>query len=67
MVSALVNGVKGGKWFSLIDKVDRPSTLGAAWRCVARNRARRGIALLTRFTLTPRTCAKDIDVNSQPF
>ena len=32
MVSALVNGVKGGKWFSLMDKVIRPTTLEAAWR-----------------------------------
>ncbi len=38
MVSALGNGVKGGKWFSLIDKVHRPSTLQAAWRTVARNK-----------------------------
>ena len=27
MVSALVNGVKGGRWFSLIDKVWAPATL----------------------------------------
>jgi hypothetical protein len=27
MVSVLGNGVKGGKWFSLIDKVVRPATL----------------------------------------
>ena len=26
MVSALGNGVRGGKWFSLVDKVNRPST-----------------------------------------
>src|SRR5439155_22679726 len=38
MVSALVNGVKGGKWFSLIDKVYRPSTLAAAWTKVERNK-----------------------------
>ena len=31
MVSALVNGVKGGCWFSLIDKVYAPKTLAAAW------------------------------------
>jgi RNA-directed DNA polymerase len=37
MVSALDNGVKGGKWFSLIDKVCRRSTLDAAWQKVARN------------------------------
>jgi RNA-directed DNA polymerase len=42
MVSALVNGVKGGKWFSLVDKVNRPSTLEAAWRKVARNKGAAG-------------------------
>jgi len=31
MVSALVNGVKGGCWFSLIDKVYAPATLALAW------------------------------------
>ena len=43
MVSALGNGVKGGKWFSLIDKVNRPSTLEAAWRRVARNKGAAGV------------------------
>jgi RNA-directed DNA polymerase len=43
MVSALGNGVKGGKWFSLIDKVHRPSTLEAAWRSVARNKGAAGV------------------------
>ena len=38
MVSALVNGVIGGKWFSLVDKVIRPTTLDAAWRKVAQQR-----------------------------
>ena len=45
MVSALGNGVKGGKWYSLMDKslphakagVVRPTTPEAAWRNVARN------------------------------
>lgn len=41
MVSALVNGVKGGKWFSLMDKVERPGTLERAW---ARVQARQGAA-----------------------
>ena len=36
MLAALGNGVKGGKWFSLIDKVYRPETLGAAWQKVER-------------------------------
>ena len=30
MLAALGNGVRGGKWFSLIDKVYRPQTLKAA-------------------------------------
>jgi len=43
MVSALVMGVKGGKWFSLVDKVVRPTTLEAAWRRVARNKGTAGV------------------------
>ena len=34
---ALDKGVKGGVWFSLIDKVYRPKTLYAAWVAVKRN------------------------------
>jgi RNA-directed DNA polymerase len=37
MLEALVKGVKGGVWFSLIDKIQRPSTLAAAWVAVKRN------------------------------
>jgi RNA-directed DNA polymerase len=37
MLEALVKGVKGGVWFSLIDKIQRPSTLTAAWAAVKRN------------------------------
>src|SRR5277367_1211038 len=43
MVSALGNGVKGGKWFSLIDKVVRPATLEIAWQRVARNQGAAGV------------------------
>lgn len=43
MVSALGNGVKGGKWFSLIDKVIRPATLARAWQRVARNQGAAGV------------------------
>jgi RNA-directed DNA polymerase len=43
MVSALVNGVKGGKWFSLIDKVIRPATLELAWQHVASNKGAAGV------------------------
>ena len=43
MVSALGNGVKGGKWFSLVDKAVRPATLETAWRKVARNKGAAGV------------------------
>jgi RNA-directed DNA polymerase len=43
MVSALGNGVRGGKWFSLIDKVIRPATLDLAWQRVARNQGAAGV------------------------
>ena len=43
MVSALVNGVKGGRWFSLIDKVWAPATLEAAWLQVAANDGAAGV------------------------
>jgi hypothetical protein len=37
MLGALRRGVKGGVWFSLIDKVWRPETLEVAWKTVRRN------------------------------
>jgi RNA-directed DNA polymerase len=43
MKSALGNGVKGGKWFSLMDKVFRPGTLEVAWRKVEANKGSSGI------------------------
>jgi RNA-directed DNA polymerase len=43
MKSALGNGVKGGKWFSLMDKVFRPSSLEVAWRKVEANKGSSGI------------------------
>lgn len=51
MLAALGNGVKacpersrrGNKWFSLIDKVYRPSTLQTAWEHVKANRGAAGI------------------------
>jgi len=43
MLAALGNGVKGNKWFSLIDKVYRQSTLQAAWEQVKANRGAAGI------------------------
>src|SRR5262245_49528740 len=35
MLAALHSGVKGGKWYSLMDKVYRPETLQLAWQQVA--------------------------------
>jgi RNA-directed DNA polymerase len=43
MISALVNGVKGGRWFSLIDKVSAPRTLALAWAKVRANRGVSGV------------------------
>ena len=43
MLAALGNGVKGGKWFSLIDKVYRMQTLRVAWQQVKRNKGAAGV------------------------
>jgi RNA-directed DNA polymerase len=43
MLAALDNGVKGGKWFSLIDKVTRLQTFEIAWRQVAAKRGCAGV------------------------
>ena len=43
MLAALDNGVTGGKWFSLIDKVCAPRTLQAAWDRVAANGGAAGV------------------------
>lgn len=43
MLAALDNGVQGGRWFSLIDKVYRPATLESAWQQVLTNKGAAGI------------------------
>jgi RNA-directed DNA polymerase len=43
MVSALDNGVKGGRWYSLMDKVYAPTTLEAAWQKVQANGGAAGV------------------------
>ena len=43
MLSALVNGVKDGKWFSLMDKVFAPKTLALAWTKVRANKGAAGV------------------------
>jgi len=43
MLETLEKGVKGGKWFSLIDKVYSPKNLRAAWEKVLRNQGSAGV------------------------
>lgn len=43
MLTALGNGVKGGKWFSLMDKVYAKATLESAWKQVAQRKGSAGI------------------------
>jgi RNA-directed DNA polymerase len=43
MVAALDNGVEGGKWFRLIDKVYAPKTLELAWQKVRANHGAAGV------------------------
>lgn len=43
MLSALANGVKGGKWYSLMDKVYAPRTLACAWAKVRANKGAAGV------------------------
>ena len=43
MVSALGNGVKGGRWYSLMDKVCASATLEAAWKKTRSNRGAAGV------------------------
>jgi len=43
MLTALENGVKGGRWFSLIDKAYRTKTLEKAWDKVRRNKGAAGV------------------------
>jgi len=43
MMAALENGVKGGRWYSLMDKVYAPATLAAAWARVRANGGAAGV------------------------
>jgi RNA-directed DNA polymerase len=47
MLTALEQGVKGGKWFSLIDKVTPETTLQEAFRQVADNEGAAGVDHVT--------------------
>jgi RNA-directed DNA polymerase len=43
MLAALEHGVKGGKWYSLLDKVYAERTLAAAWKRVERHSGSAGV------------------------
>ena len=43
MLAALETGVKGGQWYSLLDKVYAERTVAAAWRRVERNSGSAGV------------------------
>jgi RNA-directed DNA polymerase len=43
MLATLTDGVQGGKWYGLIDKVYRPATLELAWEAVRRNGRAAGV------------------------
>jgi len=47
MLTALEDGVKGGKWFSLVDKVFAPRTLVRAWEQVRSNQGAAGVDRVT--------------------
>ena len=47
MLAALENGVKGGVWFSLIDKVYSRGNLWSAWSEVAANQGAAGVDEIT--------------------
>ena len=47
MLTALVTGLKGNRWFSLIDKVYRAETLRTAWKKVQSNAGGSGVDGIT--------------------
>ena len=56
MLEALETGIRGGKWYSLYDKVYRLSNLKAAWKRVEANRGGGGVDKMSVATF-----AKDAD------
>lgn len=63
MLTTLENGVKGGKWFSLIDKVNSRKTLEVAWKQVKANRGANGVDNVTveRFEQRAEEYLKEIE------
>lgn len=58
MLTALENGVKGGVWFSLIDKVYAPGNLQNAWACAWENKGAPGADQITL-----ETYGRDVEAN----
>lgn len=67
MLAALNNGVKGGKWFSLWDKVYNMKTLKRAWVMVKKNRGAKGVDGVTieRFAAQADKYLKELEVELQ--
>ena len=63
MLAALENGVKGNKWFSVIDKVARIDTLHLAWAKVAGNRGAAGVdgQSVEKFAAQAETYLKELE------
>lgn len=63
MLAALDNGVKGNKWFSVIDKVARTDTLHLAWAKVAKNRGAAGVdgQSVEKFAALAETYLKELE------
>lgn len=43
MLAALEKGVKGGRWYSVMDKVYKPKNLESAWKQVRKNKGSSGV------------------------
>jgi RNA-directed DNA polymerase len=63
MLTALGNGVKGGKWYSLVDKVYNAKTLAAAWKKVAANEGAAGVDKISvkRFRLSAQVYLAELE------
>ena len=63
MLAALANGVKAGKWYSLIDKVYNWHTLEAAWKGVVANRGAAGVdrVSIERFRSSARCYLEELE------
>jgi RNA-directed DNA polymerase len=62
MLAALENGVKGGKWFSLIDKAYRAETLKVAWQKVAGNGGAAGVESVKQFAARAEMYLKELSI-----